>query len=190
MSAWRYWLVAALWVVWEAYWIISARSTKRTRSSEPFISRLPVIAGLALSLFLLFASPWLGGLLGRDLPPHDDLGYFLGLLLAIGGCGCAFWARHSLGRNWSGRVAIKEGHELVTSGPYRWVRHPIYAGALLTVVGSALALGKAGGLISVAIMVAIFVHKIRLEEKVLEGHFGSKYADYRRTARALIPLIW
>ena len=189
MSAWRYWLIAALWIAWEVYWIVSARGTKRTTSSEAFLSRLPVVVGLALSIFLLFASPWLGGLLGRDLPSHDDLGYFLGLLVALCGCGFAFWARHTLGRNWSGRVTIKEDHELVTGGPYRWVRHPIYTGGILIVTGSALALGKAGGLVSVAIMIAIFLHKIRLEERVLGGYFGSKYADYRRSTKALIPLI-
>jgi len=190
MFDWRYWLVAAIWIAWEAYWIISARGTKRTTSSEPFISRLPVVVGLALSIFLLFASPWLGGFLGRDLPLRGDLAYFPGLLIALCGCGFAFWARHTLGRNWSGRVTIKEGHELVMRGPYRFVRHPIYTGGILIVAGSALALGKAGGLISAAVMLAIFLHKIRLEERVLSQHFGDRYADYRRTAKALIPLVW
>ena len=190
MSDWRYWLILAVWVVWEVYWGVSARGAKRTVSSEPFLSRLPVVAGLALVIFLLFASPWLGGFLGRDLPLRGDPGYFAGLILALGGCGFAFWARHTLGRNWSGRVTIKEDHELVTAGPYRWVRHPIYTGGILIVAGSALALGKAGGLVSIAIMLAIFLHKIRLEEKVLEGHFRQRYADYRKQTKTLIPLIW
>ncbi len=189
MQAWRYWLIAALWIAWEIYWIAAARGTKRTVSSEPFITRLPVVAGLALAIFLLFASPWLGGFLGAAVPPSGDLGYFLGFSAAVAGAGFAFWARRTLGRNWSGRVTIKEDHELVTNGPYRWVRHPIYTGGLLIVAGSALALGRVGGLISVAIMTTIFLHKIRLEEKVLEDHFGARYTEYRGHTHALIPFL-
>ena len=189
MSGWRYWLIAALWIAWEVYWIAAARGTKRTASSEPFITRLPVVAGLALSIFLLFASPWLGGFLGGLVPPGGDLGYFLGLSVAVSGAGVAFWARHTLGRNWSGRVTIKEDHELVTDGPYCWVRHPIYTGGLLIVAGSAVALARVGGLFSVAIMTTIFLHKVRLEEKVLQDHFGERYAEYRKRTDALIPFL-
>jgi protein-S-isoprenylcysteine O-methyltransferase Ste14 len=95
-----------------------------------------------------------------------------------------------LGTNWSGRVAIKEDHELVTRGPYRWVRHPIYTGVLFAYAGTTLSLGRVGNLFAIAVMLAIFIHKIRLEEKVLDQHFDGKYADYRRSAKTLMPLIW
>jgi len=86
-------------------------------------------------------------------------------------------------------VTIKEDHELVTRGPYALVRHPIYTGALLGFSGSALALGHVGGLFSLAIMLAIFTHKIRLEERLMGAHFGERYAEYRRKTRALIPFL-
>ena len=190
MSDWRYWLIFAIWVVWEGYWGFSSLGVKRATRKEPWVTRGPVVAGLVLGCVLLLAPGWCGPFFNRRFLPENDLLYSAGLVLLLSGVCWAFWARHSLGRNWSGRVTIKEDHELVTSGPYRWVRHPIYTGVLSAFTGSALALGRVGNLFGFAIMLAIFVHKMRLEEKVLDEHFGQRYADYRRTTRRIIPLLW
>jgi protein-S-isoprenylcysteine O-methyltransferase Ste14 len=190
MSGWRFWLLAAIWIAWESYWIISARATKRAASKEPWVSRGPVVAGILLSVALLFIPELFGSLPARSFTGQGDATYFSGLLLTLCGVSFAFWARFTLGRNWSGRVTIKEDHELVTRGPYRLVRHPIYTGALLTFGGTALAFGRVGGLLAVAIMTTVFLRKIWLEEKVLDQHFGPRYADYRKTAKTLIPLLW
>jgi protein-S-isoprenylcysteine O-methyltransferase Ste14 len=187
---WRYWLIVALLAIWESYWIIASLGTKRATQKEPLISRIPVVLGIVLAAALLLAPGWFGSFMDRSFTAHTDATYLPGFLIALGGVSFAFWARFTLGTDWSGRVTIKEDHELVTTGPYRLVRHPIYTGALLAFSGSALALGHVGGLFSVAIMLTISVHKIRLEEKVLEGHFGDKYADYRRTTRPLILLLF
>jgi protein-S-isoprenylcysteine O-methyltransferase Ste14 len=190
MFDWRYWLIVAIWAIWELYWGISARSVKRATSKESLSTRVPVIIGLLLSLVLMLAPGWLGPFFGRRLLPNGDLLYFTGLALLLFGMYWAFWARHTLGSNWSGRVTIKEGHELITRGPYHWVRHPIYTGVLFAFAGTALALGRMGNLFAIGIMLVVFAHKIRLEEKVLDRHFGQKYADYRRSAKTLIPLVW
>jgi len=190
MLDWRYWLVVAAWVVWDGYWMISARGVKRAASKEPWSSRGPVVLGLLLSPLLMLAPWWFGGFMARRFLPEDDLLYSLGILVLACGVYWAFWARHTLGRNWSGRVTIKEDHELVKSGPYRFVRHPIYTGVLFAFLGSAIALGRVGGLFALGIMLSIFAYKMRLEEKVLDQHFGGKYADYRRSTKALIPLVW
>jgi len=190
MPAWRYWLIVAIWMVWEGYWIVSAFGTKCAEQKESWISRGPIVIGIVLAACLLLFPYWFGGFIDRSFTGQGDATYFPGLWLAIGGIGFAFWARHVLGRNWSGRVTIKEGHELVTAGPYRWVRHPIYTGALLGFTGSALALGRVGGLIAIAIMFAIFTRKIWLEEKMLDQHFGERYAEYRHKTKALIPLLY
>ncbi|HEY3858346.1 MAG TPA: isoprenylcysteine carboxylmethyltransferase family protein [Gammaproteobacteria bacterium] len=190
MFDWRYWLIFAVWVVWEGYWAYSARGIKRATQKEPWISRGPVLVGLILAVILLLAPGWLGSFMGQRFLPGTDALYFPGLaLLSLGVC-FGFWARHTLGTNWSGRVTIKQDHELVTGGPYRWVRHPIYTGVLFAYAGSVLALGRVGGIFAIAIMLMIFARKISLEEKMLDQHFGERYAAYRRGTHALIPLIW
>lgn len=189
MPAGHYWLIIAIWVTWESYWIATAWGTKRATAKEPLASRVPVVIGIALSACLLLAPFWFGGFIDRSFTDQGNLAYFAGLLLTLCGVGFAFWARFTLGKNWSGRVTIKEDHELVTAGPYRLVRHPIYTGALLAFSGTALAMGRVGGLVAIGIMLAIFLRKIRLEEKMLDGHFGGRYAEYRRRTKALIPFI-
>ena len=188
--AWHYALICTLWLIWEAYWIISAWGVKRAASKEPLTSRIPVLIGLVLGFVLLLAPSWLGSFFGQRFLPDSDTLYFIGLAVLLFGVYWAFWARHKLGTNWSGRVTIKEDHELVTRGPYRFVRHPIYTGVLFAFTGTTLALGRVGNLFAITVMLAIFVHKIRLEEKLLDQHFGSKYADYRKSAKTLIPLVW
>jgi len=190
VSDWRYWLIIAIWAVWETYWGLSARRVKRATSKESLATRIPVLIGLVLGFVLLLAPGWLGSFFGRRFLPENDFFYFAGLVLFLSGVYWAFWARHTLGSNWSGRVTIKEDHELVVNGPYRFVRHPIYTGVLFSYAGTTLALGQIGNLFAIAVILAVFAHKIRLEEKVLDLHFGQKYADYRRTSKTLIPFVW
>ena len=190
MFDWRYWLIVAIFVLWELYWGLAAMGTKRATQKEPLLTRIPVVVGILLAIVLLLAPGWLGRFMDGSFTAHTDATYLPGLALACAGMGFAFWARATLGRNWSGRVTIKEDHELVTRGPYALVRHPIYTGALTGFAGSALALGHLGGLFAVVIMLSIFIHKIRLEERVMGGHFGEKYAEYKKRTSALIPLLF
>lgn len=190
MFDWRYWLIVALFALWELYWGVAAMGTKRATQKEPLLTRIPVVVGIVLAAALLLAPGWFGSFMDQSFTAQTDATYLPGLVIACAGMGFAFWARATLGTNWSGRITIKEGHELVTRGPYGLVRHPIYTGALLGFSGSALALGYVGGLFAVAIMLSIFIHKIRLEERVMGGHFGEKYADYKRKTKALIPLVF
>lgn len=189
MFDWHYWLIVAIWVIWEGYWAVAAMGTKRATQKEPLLTRIPVVVGIYLAAALLLVPNWFGSLIDRSFTGQSDATYIPGLLITLAGLGFSFWARHTLGRNWSGRVTIKEDHELVTRGPYALVRHPIYTGALAGFSGSAIALGHVGGLFSIAIMLYIFVHKIRLEERVMGGHFGEQYAEYKKHTSALIPYI-
>ena len=190
MQQWQYWSVVVLWIVWEVYWGISSRGVKRAAAKEPFLSRLPVLMALLLGIVCMLVPEWISPFLARPLLPQGGLFFYLGYALLVAGLSLAFWARATLGRNWSGRVTIKEDHELVTAGPYGWVRHPIYSGALLAVTGSAIALGWTGGLVTLVLFTGVFVRKILLEERMLSGHFGDRYAEYRKRTRALIPFIF
>ena len=189
MQPWQYWLVIALWILWEFYWGYSVRGVKRAASKEPLPSRLLVLLGLVLCFLFLLVPEWIAAPLARPFLPQGGFFYYLGLAVLIAGLAFSAWARQVLGRNWSGRVTIKEDHELVTRGPYAWVRHPIYTGALLAITGTALAYGRIGGLISIGLILAVFLRKIHLEEKAMGGHFGERYAEYRRRTKALIPYI-
>jgi len=189
-ASWQYWSVVAAWVIWEIYWGLSARGVKRAAAREPFLSRLPVLIALLAGIACMLVPQWISAYLARPFLPQGGIFFYLGYAILVAGLSLGIWARSVLGRNWSGRVTIKEGHELVTAGPYALVRHPIYSGALLINIGSAIALGWIGGLVAIVLFAVVFVRKIRLEERMLGGHFGEKYAEYRKRTNALIPFIF
>jgi protein-S-isoprenylcysteine O-methyltransferase Ste14 len=101
----------------------------------------------------------------------------------------AILSRALLGRNWSATVQLKQDHQLITSGPYRFVRHPIYTGLLLLFLGNAVMVGDWRGLLAVAIVFASFWRKFRLEERWLAEHFGEPYRLYQARTKALIPAL-
>ena len=98
------------------------------------------------------------------------------------------WARVHLGRNWSGSVTVKEGHELIRSGPYRYVRHPIYTGLLAAVLGSAIASGTVRALLGLLIIAAALLRKLRVEERFMRETFPGEYQRYARTDAGAHPV--
>jgi len=189
MTSSRPYLIAVMWVAWCVVWWLWSRNVKPDRQRESRLSRASHIVPLALAVFLV-AAPRLPGrvLDARFLPPSPFL-FWSGLALLAAGLLFSVWARAYLGRNWSGVVTIKEDHELVRSGPYRYVRHPIYSGLLLAFVGTAVAQDRWRGLVAVAIAFAAFWMKARIEERWLTQTFGDQYAKYRREVAALVPLL-
>lgn len=97
------------------------------------------------------------------------------------------WARVQLGGNWSGIVTIKQDHELIVRGPYAIVRHPIYTGLLVALIGSAMALGEWRGVLAVLIAYWALWRKLRVEERWMAERFGEQYEAYRRRIPALVP---
>lgn len=113
----------------------------------------------------------------------------LGVILCVLGLAFAIWARRDLGRNWSGTPSMKEDHELVTSGPYRFVRHPIYTGMILALFGSVLA----SGIIWLVIFIIFcinFLYQLPVEEKYMMQLFPNEYPEYKKRTKALIPFVW
>ncbi len=109
--------------------------------------------------------------------------------LNLFGIAFAIWARYYLGRNWSPRPAVKEDHELVTSGPYRFVRHPIYTGIICAAFGTALT-GTIFGLIVFIIASVVFIARIRKEEDIMLELFPDTYPAYQAKTKKLIPFVW
>jgi protein-S-isoprenylcysteine O-methyltransferase len=142
-----------------------------------------------LGLILLFDRRLSAGWLNSRFLPDMAAVAWAGVTMTAGGIAFAVWARFALGRNWSSQVALKQGHELVRSGPYRLVRHPIYSGVLLALLGTAAAIGELRGLIAFGLFVAGWWLKARVEEVVLVEQFGEQYRIYKSEVKALIPFV-
>jgi protein-S-isoprenylcysteine O-methyltransferase Ste14 len=121
---------------------------------------------------------------------HPVLMYWLGTAILAGGLLFSVWARRTLGRNWSGMVTVKEDHELVQTGPYRFVRHPIYTGLLTAVAGSALSWNHWFAFYVVAIIFFSMWIKLLREEQFMRETFGEKYEAYCARTKRLVPFIW
>lgn len=178
---------ALSWTAWLVYWGISARNVKEAERSESRASRrshsLPLVAGALVSA--LHAPP--GSFLEVRFLPRGLATYALGLALTVLGLAFTVWARGHLGANWSGTVTRKQDHELIRSGPYAWVRHPIYSGLLLAFLGCLFARGDVGALLGCTLMSYGVARKIRIEERWLSETFGEAYARYREQVSMLVP---
>ncbi|HEX3106310.1 MAG TPA: isoprenylcysteine carboxylmethyltransferase family protein [Terriglobales bacterium] len=175
-----------LWTVFIVVWLVAALRTKRARERMDFGSRLvysiPVFAGC----YLLFSDSFSGWLQEHVIPKNVWL-ESLAILLTTAGIGFAIWARFYLGQNWSSAVSIKVDHQLIRTGPYAWVRHPIYSGILLGMIGTALARREPRGVFAIALMCVGFWIKSRMEEGFMRKTFGQQYEEYSRSTGALIP---
>jgi protein-S-isoprenylcysteine O-methyltransferase Ste14 len=182
-------LIGVLWVAWLAYWFVAARSAKQSSRVESPLSRAGHLLPLAFAAWLLWADHAPGGFLSGRMLPDTPATFWCGFAVTAFGLGFSVWARRMLGRNWSGIVTVKQDHELIRSGPYRFVRHPIYTGLLIAFAGSAIARGEWRGLLAVAIAFAALWRKLKLEERWMIETFGDAYVRYRAEVRALIPFV-
>src|SRR5262245_27365565 len=187
-TLYRY-LFPAMWLGWAAYWWVSSRNVKPVLDQESLRSRLSHIAPLALAGLLLSIQGLPVPALRERFLPAAEWTFVVGAALTAAGLLFSVWARRSLGANWSGTVMIKEGHDLVTSGPYAFVRHPIYTGLLLAISGSALAIGEWRAALALALASLALWHKLRLEERWMRRQFGEAYQTYCQKVAALIPFL-
>jgi len=193
-------VILASWAAFLLVWAITAFGVKRdvrgAGSTSVWTSAWPVRLIVALLLVTALLRP---GARARRAPtvfsgrslvfvPSAALGWIAASVVVVGIC-FAIWARLTLGKNWSPRPSMKEQHELVTSGPYAYVRHPIYTGMLLAVFGSALT----GSIFAIAVAVAasvVFLSRIPREERIMLRLFPDAYPPYQARTKRLIPLVW
>jgi protein-S-isoprenylcysteine O-methyltransferase Ste14 len=176
--------IYGLWIAFGIVWLLSAGFSKKTARSQSAISRF-LQGGLAASGFILLFV-WQAPL--RFLP-DSALFEWAGFATVLAGMGIAIWARFILGRNWSATITIKQDHEIVRRGPYAAVRHPIYSGIMLAMLGTAIYFGTLRGLLAVALTFSGWWLKSRMEEAFLIEQFGAQYREYQRHVKALIPFI-
>ncbi len=180
--------IIACWVVFAAYWIAAAASRKRTAERQSWASRSWYLLLIVSAFALLLGAFVLDPLARRVVPPGPAVDIVAAVLCAAG-LVLAIWARRAIGSNWSAIVMLKRGHELVTGGPYRYVRHPIYSAILVMFFATALAVGRVGGFVGFALCFASFWIKLRQEEALLMRHFPKDYAAYRTRVKALVPFV-
>ena len=181
--------INATWILVGIYWAVTSLRAKATVRRENYSSRVLHIAVMCVAFDLLFGSPRIGALGFRFLPNGVSIAW-AGLGLVIAGAAIAVWARTMLGGNWSATVALKQDHEFVRRGPYALVRHPIYSGFLLAIIGTALALGEVRGLVAFAVAFIGWAVKSATEERFLVDQFDGAYIRYRAEVRRLIPFVY
>ena len=183
------WLFPILWVVFFAFWTAMARGNKPIVERESAFSRLSHYLPLAIAAYLLAAPHVPFALLNERFAPLSLWLVRLAAALTFAGIAFAIWARLWIAGNWSSDVTLKRDHELIVSGPYAFVRHPIYTGILLALAGTALAVGEWRGLLAVILACAAFWRKLGVEEAVMRRQFGVAYARYAENVPALIPFV-
>ena len=182
-------LFTALWMAWLVYWIVAAVNAKAAVRRESTLSRLAHFGPLVIAWWMLGTDRLPGGFLCGQAWPRSEGTFWAGVALMVLGLGFSVWARIVIGRNWSGSVTVKADHELVRSGPYRLVRHPIYTGLLLGFAGTALAVAEWRGIAAFFLVLVSLWRKLRLEERWMGEVFGARYASYKAEVKALVPFL-
>jgi protein-S-isoprenylcysteine O-methyltransferase Ste14 len=182
--------IELLWVGFLVVWGIGALLQKQTVRREPIRSRLFHLSLAVVAGVLLFDKNLRLAPLGGRFVPKGLAFAYIGLTLTFVGIAFAIWARVFIGGNWSGAVTVKKDHELVRTGPYGLVRHPIYSGALLALLGTAIVFRETRGLLAFGVAILAFWLKSRREEFFMTEQFGAEYAKYQEKVKRLIPFVW
>ncbi len=149
---------------------------------------LPLAVAIPVSLLvpLIFGFAKLGVVRGE----FRGVCVVLGFLLIVGGRLLRLWAQLQMGRLYVGEAAVQQGHRVITSGPYQWIRHPGYTGGTLSAIGIGLALSTwLGALIAGGVLIAAYVMRIPLEERLLVRELGDEYKSYMARTKRFVPFV-
>jgi protein-S-isoprenylcysteine O-methyltransferase Ste14 len=180
-------IIELAWVVFALYWLFASFARKETQTSEPYSRRIVHIAFMAMAFYLVYRDTLPIPILRTRIWPDRLWIAQLGAALTALGIAFAIWARNHIGRNWSGRVTIKRDHELIRTGPYAHIRHPIYTGLLLAALGTGIALGEYRAFPVVLVIAVGFAYKAKSEEKLLAEHFGPAFEEHKRHTGFFLP---
>jgi len=172
--------IALAWIPFWIYWLIAATTANESRRGRRF---RPICGVTALAIIVIVRVLRVGA-----LTVHSPVLGAIGALLFVSGLALAISARVHLGRNWGMPMTERVEPELVTSGPYHLIRHPIYTGLLLAVIGTALATNLLG-LIVAAALCGVFLYSATVEERTMTAAFPTAYPAYRESTKMLIPFI-
>ena len=188
MGNWTGIFIFGCWLIFFFYWVANASNVKQNiekRVSFKYILLLSLVVA-AVFIAMLYEKTFLQFSLWQTssrLGAITDLVVLIGLIIAV-------WARATLGRNWSGHITFKKGHRLIKHGPYSFVRHPIYTGMIIMLIGTALYIGQVYAFVLLAAMFVGFIGKYRLEEELMLKHFSKEYKAYKKRVKAIVPYIF
>ncbi|HUC96024.1 MAG TPA: isoprenylcysteine carboxylmethyltransferase family protein [Candidatus Saccharimonadia bacterium] len=176
-------LILWIWLVFWVYWLVSATRSKKNIRSTRFNKAWSFRFVIILMVVFFFPSFY------KDYQvTNNELLIVIGFCLFLLGLALSMWARLHIGRNWGMPMTKKEHPQLVTSGPYKFIRHPIYSGLLLAFLGSGLA-GNTFWLTFLAFSLIYFIYSAKIEEKNMTSEFGKTYLDYKDKTKMLIPFV-
>jgi protein-S-isoprenylcysteine O-methyltransferase Ste14 len=176
-----------LWIAWWLTWLVWAFQSKKTIQRESVASAISYRLVAMLGIYFLLSAWGFGSWMRTAILPYRAWIGGLGIAITALGFALTFWSRFLLGRNWSGNVTVKAGHELIRTGPYRLVRHPIYTGIIIALAGTAIAQDQWRGIVAVLLLWLSFTIKRLREEQFMQQTFGPQYVEYCETTGAIFP---
>jgi protein-S-isoprenylcysteine O-methyltransferase Ste14 len=185
----RNWLLLS-WLAWIVLWIAWGFTAKATKRRQPLAVEWPRRIFIIWGFWMLFTPSMRIGPLASFVLPESLTTNLVAIFLTVTGFGLTIWARVHLGGNWSSSVTVKYNHELIQTGPYRIVRHPIYSGATIAALGLAVVNRDVCSLVAIVVMLVGWRLKAASEEQFMIEEFGDVYLKYMRNVKALIPFIW
>ena len=182
-----FWDAFSLWCALETYGLLTKRSTDSSKARDRGSALLVLLLWLGLALAFGLSLNFPQG----AIPYHRTLLFFIGIFLMLAGVAFRFYAMRVLGRSFTYNVAVQPGQTVIDAGPYRYIRHPSYTGALITLVGLGLALGNWVALLVVLLCTGIgYAYRIHVEESALVAVLGEPYKQYMRRTHRLIPFLF
>ena len=184
-------IVAICWLIIFIYWLVSAFFVKPSATKYNYKAAIAWRLAIAVIVYAFIKLDKSGAISSFELLLKNFFSYTtLGTIFTVLGLALAIWARIFLGRNWSSYVTYKKEHELVTSGPYRFIRHPIYSGIFLMLLGTFIYYGNLFVFLIFALAAIMFVLRMSREEKIMAEFFGEKYINYIKSSKRLIPWVY
>jgi protein-S-isoprenylcysteine O-methyltransferase Ste14 len=183
-------LILGLWLTFLGYWLLAAMRVKRSAGRTPW-RRAVLRAALAIGILVLIRELFrlrVWHVVPLDVTHVNPITASVGVAICGLGVAIAIWARAYLGRNWGMPMSLREGHELVTTGPYAFIRHPIYTGILLALVGTTLVQWYPR-VVLLPVVFAYFIYAARVEERSMREQFPDDYPAYVSRTKMLIPFL-
>lgn len=178
------------WFLFSMTWLWQRNRTKENINPRTTAQKISGFLGFVIIFLALYSPLFFTGGIAKVIIPQSHVVQTIGLICCIAGVFISIWSRFLLGMNWSGGITAKKDHKLIVSGPYRFVRHPIYTGFITALTGTCLVMGGIAGILVTGLYTIGLLTKINKEEVLLTELFGEVYTEYRQRTRKLIPFIW